>query len=381
MGNAAFADIQKLVPKDQILCRADLDGDGRADFIFKDEYEIYWRKNQGNAVFQEAEFLINVGYYFSGLRAWDVDGDGDYDITHEYGGDLAGMRSSENLGNMTFGPNHTMFSWSGENCFWQGLSITDADNDGDPDVFFGYDSGYYPGTQSYYYKIAVNDGEGSFTPITIFGGLDTPISFQPADIDGDGFKDYVTQTWWNKWTWIENDGTNHFTNCHDLIEGIDYMIFFDPDEDGDDDLLFSSITDSTFWRENIGNGSLADEVLLSEHTGILNHADVDADGDRDLVITSDSLVVWIENITTPMSVPEITNFHYSVSPNPARNFMDVLADFEIGHVSIFNTAGQLLFGSHKPHVDLTGLAEGFYFVSITELNGSCVGVEKLIIVR
>lgn len=108
---------------------------------------------------------------------------------------------------------------------------------------------------------------------------------------------------------------------------------------------------------------------------------MDEDGDRDLVITADSLVVWIENITTPISVPEITNFHYSVSPNPATKFMDVLADFEIGHIWVFNTAGQLMFRSHNPHVDLSGLAEGIYFVSITELNGRCVGVEKLIIVK
>ena len=147
----------------------------------------------------------------------------------------------------------------------------------------------------------------NFIPQTIdpFGGQ----TFFPVDLNGDGFKDIVSEQYW-----LRNDGNNNFTENPLNAEKI--FDYGDLDGDGDIDLMGmgGNFPEEIVWLENDGTGTFTSHYVGSIIGGFLDGelrdlhaADMDGDGDLDIVTASRSQnligsftiyvgsVVWWEN--------------------------------------------------------------------------------------
>lgn len=183
----------------------------------------------------------------------------------------------------------------------------DVDNDGDQDLFVAGTMDIIGPSASIY----INDGTGVFTQSqTVLTGLDNSSSAF-ADIDGDGDQDLVytgndfylgfglesrTMIW-------KNDGTGTFT--HVTVSGgvlatsglvgthNGSVEFGDADGDGDLDLLISGLmdqlgNDTTILYINDGTGAFTTSTgfpSVNAHNSTAKFADIDGDNDQDIFLT------------------------------------------------------------------------------------------------
>lgn len=70
-------------------------------------------------------------------------------------------------------------------------------------------------------------------------------------------------------------------------------------------------------------------------------------------------------------------------PNPTNGFVVVKGPKHIGLIRIFNQLGNLVqeINDSDHRLDLSGLAEGIYFLEVFEDDGTCFGTSKLVIAR
>jgi hypothetical protein len=181
---------------------ADLDGDGRLDFIalFAQEHEeIVAFLNRGEAGF-EPHLLFRAGtpsYGSSGIQLVDLDDDGDIDILFTNGDNLDlptrtprsfhGVQWLENKGNLNF-VWHDIHRMYGAYCAVAG----DLNKDGHLDIVLTslFNDWSDPNRASLIWL--ENDGSQRFTPHTIATRPTHLISAAVADLDGDGWPDIVT---------------------------------------------------------------------------------------------------------------------------------------------------------------------------------------------
>lgn len=183
---------------------ADLDGDGRMDFIvlFAQEHEeIVAFLNEGPAGFRE-KILFKAAtpcYGSSGIQLVDLDQDGDLDILYTNGDNLDlptilprpyhGVQWLENRGNLDF-------VWHDlHRCYGAYRAVAaDLDQDGRPDIVVAtlFNDWSDPRRASLFWL--QNVGPGRFVP----RGIDTApthlISAAVGDLDGDGWPDIVASS-------------------------------------------------------------------------------------------------------------------------------------------------------------------------------------------
>lgn len=204
----------------------DFDNDGWDDLTFStsDSSPVrFFRNNNGSFV----EIFLNItlpNYQTKSVTWVDFDNDGDNDLFIT--SDAGSNKLLENIGNMTF---QDITSTSGlpiVNLYTYGASWGDYDNDGFLDVFLSNRTFFVSN------KLYKNNGDGTFSDVTFFAGIDiTPLwSFCSAfiDINNDGYQDiYVAN---DKYDFLnkmyKNNGDGTFTDISDVSGtaiGIDAM--------------------------------------------------------------------------------------------------------------------------------------------------------------
>jgi len=284
----------------------DLDGDGRRDVFWlatDREYDypfVGWTPNLGSLGWGPDQAIDYAGTaYPHGTFAADIGGDSRIDIG--WGG--SNLVWFENVDG-TF-PQGRVISepfceGPGRVCVFSKTIATDADGDGDIDLFALYrESGVTPGVVGWF----GNTGNGDFEPFRAIGpALDYIV---PFDADGDGDTDIVTRSP-DHLLLLENLGSGAFGEPRpiDAVTGTIGRPFpADVDGDGDVDLVATAASPALLWFDNAGDGTFpAVHPIATDTVGYLypSAADVDHDGDADVLASQiygvGRRTVWWENL-------------------------------------------------------------------------------------
>ena len=296
------------VPGPAHVHAVDLDGDGDLDLavaslgvLFPNNARIgavVLLENDGGERFTPHVVLRDVPRV-ADVRAGDLDGDGDLDLSVAlFGYDQGETRWLQNAGGWRF-DSHTLQELSGP----INAEIADVDGDRDLDIVTLVSQEW----EEIY--VHVNDGRGAFTPARIFGASNEDFGsswISLADLDGDGDADVVYSNGdafdyattagrsWNGVQWLENTGGVAFT-YHRIadIPGASSPQAADLDGDGDLDIAVvsayndwaSPAAQSLVWLENDGRArfTLRDLAGAPTHLVTLAVGDLTGDGRPDLV--------------------------------------------------------------------------------------------------
>jgi hypothetical protein len=237
--------------------------------------------------------LIDQVARVSDVRAGDLDGDGDLDLSvAQFGYDQGETRWMENVGGWRF-ESHVLQTLSGA----INAEIADVDGDGDLDIVSLVSQEW----EEIY--VFVNDGHGAFTPTRVFGASNEDFGsswISLADLDRDGDIDVLysngdafdyappTGRGWNGVQWLENRGGVRFV-YHRIgdFSGASSPQAADLDGDGDIDIAVVSAynnwekpeAQSLAWFENDGQMGFTLHPLATSPTHLITLAIGNLDGD------------------------------------------------------------------------------------------------------
>jgi hypothetical protein len=255
-------------------------------------------ENDGRQSFTK-RVLIDQVARVSDVRAGDLDGDGDLDLSvAQFGYDQGETRWMENLGGWRF-ESHVLQTLSGA----INAEIADVDGDRDLDIVSLVSQEW----EEIY--VFVNDGHGAFSPTRVFGASNEDFGsswISLADLDRDGDADVIysngdafdyappTGRGWNGLQWLENRGDVRFV-YHRIgdFSGASSPQAADLDGDGDTDIAVVSAynnweqpdAQSLAWFENDGKMGFTLHPLATSPTHLITLAigNIDGDSRPDLV--------------------------------------------------------------------------------------------------
>ena len=300
--------VSELVIAPAHVTPADVDLDGDIDLLVAEMGQIHpsnekigtvtLLENTGGARFEHLVLIDNVARV-TDIQPGDFDADGDIDLAvGQFGYDQGEIRWMENLGDLRF-ESHQLLNLPGT----IHVPVADMDGDGDLDITAVVSQTW---EQIYVFE---NDGSGGFTSHIVYGATNedfgsSGISLSDLDQDGDpdilytngDAFDYVPSLPrpWDGVQWLENLGGLEFA-YHRLADfpGAYSARAADADHDGDLDVfvvsLFADWSDpeaaSIAWLENDGSQSFTLRVIdtAPTHLVVLDVGDLDGDGWEDLV--------------------------------------------------------------------------------------------------
>lgn len=274
----------------------DFDHDGDLDYLIFQRIgtfpaiSIKVFENLGKSVFSEVASIPSAegGSSVSWL---DFDNDGDMDILHVSGGNVAnGVEIFRNNGAKVFSKITDSFidEYDGNN------AVGDLNNDGYPDILY---NGHIT-NKTYIY---LNNKNSTFTRL-----VNHPIiglcygSFDLADFDGNGYPDIlISGTAYlemNDYTRVyKNNGNNTFSEIAFRFTGVSNGAgmrgtccrWVDYDRDGDQDVILVG-NEFIYLYRNIGNSSFEKKDSISVPNldeGSVSLGDYDGDGDPDILVS------------------------------------------------------------------------------------------------
>ncbi|MEL6716423.1 MAG: VCBS repeat-containing protein, partial [Planctomycetota bacterium] len=244
------------------------------------------------------------------LRAFDVDGDGDLDLTVARGSEGGWLQNS----NGTFGEFvplvtglHPARGWFDEDS--DRFMLMHANGDGFPDAVAMTDGPTVP----FQIVLRLGTGPGSFGPPAVVDLNESlTCAFEAVDIDLDGDMDIASYEAGigggapEQIAFPINDGAGGFPAAPALLNTSGSnreMEFLDLDGDGLLDLLVTDdlmSSGSYSWFRHLGNGAFGSRQTLEalDRISRLHTTDVDGDGLRDLVVASSGTraAFWRRNL-------------------------------------------------------------------------------------
>jgi hypothetical protein len=201
----------------------DFNGDGKLDLAVAqfgyDQGEIRWMENIGDWQFKSHNLLSLSGTI--NVCVADMNGDGTNDIVAVVSQqwEEVYLFSNDGHGNFT---NKILFGSTNEDFGSSGISLSDLNRDGRPDILYTNGDGFAyadPGTRPWHgVQWLENRGDGFFRFHRI-GNVPGAYSAVGVDLDDDGFMDVVCTSGFNDWSRPKavsvvafmNDGKMNFT--------------------------------------------------------------------------------------------------------------------------------------------------------------------------
>lgn len=205
LGDGQFANrvLLEKTPRVTYVNAGDLDGDGDLDLSVGQfgyfEGETRWMENLGDWQFASHPLLNYSGTIHAPIV--DFDGDGDLDLLALVAQDWEEIHSFENDGKGGF-TQTVAYGALNRDYGSSGISISDIDEDGDPDIAYTNGDGFdyaTPGSRSWHgVQWLENDGLGKFKYHRIG---DLPGAYSPVvvDIDNDSDLDVIAVSGFNEW--------------------------------------------------------------------------------------------------------------------------------------------------------------------------------------
>jgi len=298
------------------LYATDLDGDGDNDVISGSSSGLKWYRNNGSGNFALPPIVISTDGV-TRVFSTDINGDGFYDILlASFVDDKIAWYQNDGIGNF-FSPSNGVISTNADGA--SSVYAIDLDGDGDNDVL----SASRNDNKIAWYR---NDGQGTFTEITITTNLDFVYDLYAIDIDGDGDNDVLSASLGDGLVaWYANDGQGNFGSADPIStsnSNVRSVYSIDIDGDGDNDVITGGGGNAKVaWYENQGGGNFGNLILLSNSNGSIAGGqggtwdvtadDMDGDGDNDVVAAVrngfPASVVWFRNECPPPAIPGCTN--------------------------------------------------------------------------
>lgn len=275
----------------------DFDGDGLDDIVissFFDGSAVVMRSTGGGQF--GAPVNVPMGPGVLGVKAEDMDGDGDVDIVASNPGAQGGVFFPDTTGqifvalgngNGAFGASVGVGAVAG-NVFTgsRQFDVADLDGDGDLDVIVANENVNNVG-------ILLNDGAGGLTALGTTMTSGSPARVDTGDLDGDGDQDAVVTI--NQADGILlvrpadvliNDGTGVFNLSSTIAPaqaatGEGGLFVVDVDSDSDDDVLLGTSNGQSLFINN-GAGALT-EAAVFRATGFPIDIDYNGDGRIDFI--------------------------------------------------------------------------------------------------
>ena len=296
----------------------DFDNDGDNDlFVTSETTNNKLLENQGDMTFidiTDTTGLSLANLYTYGASWGDYNNDGFLDVFLSNRTFIIPNKLYKNNGDGTF-QNVTLFAGIDQTPLYSFCSaFLDINNDGLQDIYVSNDKVNMPN------KMYKNNGDGTFTDISVSSGTDISIDAMSVTVDdynNDGYVDiYVTNTQGGNQL-LRNNGDETFTDVAGAtlttFNSIGWgAVFLDADNNKDLDLYVSGSLDditagnnlSAAFYENSGYGYFAlnnscfpGDTRSSYSNGI---GDIDNDGLMDIVVTNTKgkdIFLW-KNVTT-----------------------------------------------------------------------------------
>jgi len=260
-------------------CFVDFDDDGHDDITYGTKHQsIQFWKNDGANGFDLMSYsfspAIASNIDIKAVIWFDYDNDGDKDIAFSAilnnGLGNYPMKLYNNNGNMEFTDVSLSAGILPETPQIFGISAGDYNNDGWLDLYVCkyHNPNFYSGYM-YSNRLYRNNGDGTFSDVTISAGLPTPIqaSFCSAffDYDRDGHQDIIVVNdrfqYYNYLYHNKGDGTfedlSFYSGIGIYIEAMSSTVG-DYDHDGDQDVFISNTLMGNVLMNNQGNGTFVD---------------------------------------------------------------------------------------------------------------------------
>jgi len=268
-----------LLPLEQGLMPADINGDGIKDLVAHSCDDVVWYENSGLYNFTKKVISsANHGMSASAcVHPCDIDKDGDIDV----------LVATDSVGLVWFKNMNKGKAWSynildnsiGYHCVWSG----DMDIDGDMDIIGVDNSGGEFFGDIYLFR---NNGSQVFNK-ELVKDFSTNDGYRVYvdDFNNDGYPDIYCGCWY-VYVFL-NNGTGIFTQsfCTDSMGTIDGTWASDIDMDGDKDIICNSYYD-TWGILNNGTGNNFEVRKLMTGSGdygdVLTAGDIDLDGFPDI---------------------------------------------------------------------------------------------------
>lgn len=370
---------------------ADLDGDGDHDLVQATYQHIVWRANDGQGNFDDQILIANLPFLH---QIVDLDGDGDLDLVASDFANFVQAYGYVNDGSGHFTPGFSLPATFVD--YW--CFFGDVDGDSDADLITLSENG-----DMFLY---LNDGTGNFTGQQFVGqdGDYARAGITLTDMDDDGDPDILSPQSFGL-RWFENQGGGAFDPNPHAIEAspqfFGYAVPLDADRDGDNDVLAASSDDlnstaSSFFAyyENTGDGVFAEPVYFGEYAdcrrSIIPH-DLDDDGDLDFAWFSPYAIGWWENLNGEPYIsgacfwdknenkiwdagePPVTGVKLRLTPSALLTYTTTEGEFRF-----FVPSGEytLTFDSHDCWTLTTDSAEYHITAVDTTLGGYRFGFKK-----
>jgi hypothetical protein len=347
----------------------DIDNDGWIDFVSPgaDQYLTWFENNNGSFT---PHLIDSNTAPAEKIMLSDLNNDGKLDIVSIQQFRIVTYLA---LTSGTFDTAHVLLPVEQIDDF----DIADYDGNGTPDIAAA-NSGF---------KILLNDGSGNFTfQYQQIGDMVTGL--QSGDLDGDDDTDLaVFFPFSDELLFYENDGDGNFQlNDTILMNQLSYELskMADLDCDADQDLLIAYAQGPTSWLENDGTGHFTTHSIHTE-TGNLflvnSVADMNADGALDVIWGSRQLAMHF-NECEAADIAEAGMEELIVYPNPSND------DFTIGNpgnvplqICVSDISGRIVFSrlleaNNTVSINVPGI--GMYVLQAVASDGQTRITRKLL---